>query len=74
MGHYGVVYGELLSLPDSFFIHGIGSILVGGPLVEWIIGVLEGGLIVGGLSTFGAALYSIGSPKNSIRKYEISLK
>jgi len=35
---------------------------------------LEGAALVGGLSAVGAALYSIGIPKDSIIKYETSLK
>ena len=57
-----------------FFIPGVGPIVVGGPLVSWIIGALEGALVVGGMSALGAALYSIGIPKDSILKYETSLK
>jgi hypothetical protein len=43
-------------------------------LVAWIIGALEGAVIFGGLSAIGAALYSIGIPKDSVLKYEKSLK
>jgi Alternative complex III, ActD subunit/Heat induced stress protein YflT domain len=68
-GLWGVLFGSAL-----FFIPGIGPIVVGGPLVAWIIGVLEGAVIVGGLSAVGAALYGMGIPKNSIVKYETSLK
>jgi hypothetical protein len=35
---------------------------------------LEGAALIGGLSAVGAALYSIGIPKDSILKYETSLK
>ena len=68
-GLWGILFGSAL-----FFIPGIGLIVVGGPLVAWIIGVLEGAIIVGGLSAVGAALYGMGIPKNSIVKYETSLK
>ena len=68
-GLWGVLFGSAL-----FFIPGIGPIVVGGPLVAWIIGVLEGAAILGGFSAVGAALYGIGIPKNSIVKYETSLK
>jgi hypothetical protein len=56
------------------FVPGIGPIVVGGPLVAWIIGTLESAVVLGGLSAVGAALYSIGIPKDSIVKYEVSLK
>jgi hypothetical protein len=57
-----------------FAIPGIGPILVAGPLVAWIIGGLEGAVVVGGLSALGAGLYSIGIPKDSVVKYEAALK
>ena len=68
-GLWGFLFGSAF-----FFIPGIGPIVVGGPLVSWIIGALEGAVIVGGMSTVGAALYSIGIPKDSVLKYETSLK
>ena len=57
-----------------FFIPGIGPLIVFGPLVGWIVGALEGAVVVGGLSALGAALYSIGIPKDSIMQYETALK
>jgi hypothetical protein len=44
------------------------------PLVGWIVGVLEGALVVGGLSALGAGLYSIGIPKDSVIEYETQIK
>jgi hypothetical protein len=43
-------------------------------LVVWILGTIESAILVGGLSAIGAALYSIGIPKDSILKYELALK
>jgi hypothetical protein len=57
-----------------FAIPGIGPVLMAGPLVAWIIGVLEGVIVVGGLSAIGAGLYSIGIPKDSVIKYETAIK
>ncbi len=57
-----------------FAIPGIGPVLVAGPLVSWIVGALEGAVVVGGLSALGAALYSVGIPKDSVLKYETALK
>ena len=68
-GLWGLLFGSAL-----FFIPGIGPIVVGGPLVAWIIGALEGAVVIGGLSAIGAALYSMGIPKGSVLKYETSLK
>jgi len=40
----------------------------------WIVGALEGAVVTGGLTALGAALYSIGIPKNSIVQYETEVK
>ena len=70
---WGGVWGLLLG--SAFFaIPGIGPVLVAGPLVAWIIGALEGAVVVGGLSAIGAGLYSIGVPKDSILQYETAIK
>ena len=45
-----------------------------GPLVSWIVGALEGAVVVGGLSAIGAGLYSLGIPKDSILRYETALR
>jgi len=68
-GIWGLLFGAAF-----FAIPGIGPILVGGPLVSWIIGALEGAAVVGGVSALGAGLYSIGIPKNSVLKYETAIK
>lgn len=36
--------------------------------------MLEGAVVVGGLSALGAGLYSIGIPKDSILEYETQIK
>jgi uncharacterized membrane protein len=68
-GFWGLLFGSAM-----FFIPGIGPLIVFGPLVGWIVGALEGAVVVGGLSALGAGLYSIGVPKNSIMQYETALK
>jgi uncharacterized membrane protein len=68
-GFWGLLFGSAL-----FVIPGIGPLLVFGPLVGWIIGALEGAVVVGGLSALAAALYSIGIPKDSIMQYETAIK
>jgi uncharacterized membrane protein len=55
-------------------IPGIGPLLAAGPLVGWIVGALEGAVVVGGLSALGAGLYSIGISKDSIIEYETQIK
>src|ERR1039457_6299569 len=64
-GFWGLLFGSAF-----FMIPGLGPILVAGPLVAWIVGGLEGAVLVGGLSALGAGLYSIGIPKNSVGKNE----
>jgi uncharacterized membrane protein len=76
-GKLGAFWGGFWALlfGSAFFIvPGIGPLVVGGPLVSWIVAALEGAAIVGGLSAVGAALYSIGIPKDSVLKYETSLR
>jgi len=55
-------------------IPGIGPIIAAGPIVAWIIGALEGAVVVGGISALGAGLFSLGIPKDSVVKYETSIK
>ena len=70
---WGGIWGLLLG--SAFFaIPGIGPVLVAGPLVAWMVGALEGSVIVGGLSAIGAGLYSIGIPKDSIVQYESAIR
>ena len=51
-----------------------GSVVVLGYLGAVVIAGLENAVLVGGLSALGAALYSIGIPKNSVLEYEAALK
>jgi hypothetical protein len=76
-GRLGAFWGGLwgLLLGGAFFvIPGIGPVLVGGPLVGWIIGGLEGAAAMGSMTALGAGLYGIGIPKDSVLKYEMALK
>lgn len=68
-GLWGLLFGAAF-----FWVPGIGPVLVGGPLVAWIIAALEGAVVVGGLSAIGAGLYSLGIPKDSIVMYEAAVK
>src|SRR5664279_283420 len=68
-GLWGMLFGSAF-----FLIPGFGPLLVAGPLVAWIVGALEGAVVVGGLSAVGAGLYSLGIPKDSILQYERALK
>jgi uncharacterized membrane protein len=68
-GIWGLLFGTAF-----FLVPGLGPVLVAGPAVAWIVGALEGAVVVGGLSAIGAGLYSIGIPKDSIVRYEVALK
>jgi hypothetical protein len=67
-GIWGMLFGSAF-----FLIPGVGPLLVAGPLVAWIVGALEGAVVVGGLTAVGAGLYSLGIPKDSILRYERAL-
>jgi hypothetical protein len=68
-GFWGLLFGSAL-----FVIPGLGPILAAGPVVAWIVGALEGAVLVGGVSALGAGLFSIGIPEDSIVQYEAALK
>ena len=56
------------------WVQGIGQVLVAGPLANWIIGALEEAGMVGGLTSLGAGLHSIGIPKKTVVQYETEVK
>jgi uncharacterized membrane protein len=68
-GFWGLLFGSAF-----FAIPGIGAVLVAGPVIAWIVGALEGAVVVGGLSAIGAGLYGMGIPKDSVLQYETALK
>jgi uncharacterized membrane protein len=68
-GFWGLLFGSaFLAIP------GLGAVLAAGPVVAWIVGALEGAVVVGGLSALGAGLVGMGIPKNSVIEYEMALK
>jgi hypothetical protein len=68
-GLWGLLFDSAL-----FTIPGIGPVLLAGPLVSWILAVLEGAVVFRGVSALGAGLISIGIPKHSVVQYETALK
>jgi len=52
----------------------IGHVVVLGYLATVLISGIENAVVVGGLSALGAALYSIGVPKDSVIQYETALR
>jgi len=82
MSHAKAQEGEV-STPDlwdgltgatSVVLPGIGTTLIGGPLVAGIVATLKGTIVVGGLSVLGVGLYMLGIPTSSIPRYESSLR
>lgn len=67
-GLWGWLFGTVFMLPV------IGHVFVLGYLATAVVSAIEGAIIVGGLSAFGAALYSLGIPKDSVITYESALK
>jgi hypothetical protein len=68
-GLWGLLFGSAF-----FMIPGVGPFLMFGPIVSWVVGALEGAVLVGGMSAIGAGLYGMGIPEKSVLKYETSLK
>lgn len=76
-GKFGLFWGWIWGLlfgSAFFLIPGIGPVMVGGPLVSYIVGALEMAVVTGGLTALGGALASIGIPKDSVIRYETALK
>ncbi|MGP0088443.1 MAG: hypothetical protein ACLPKB_00530 [Xanthobacteraceae bacterium] len=68
-GLWGWLFGSLfLTVPV------VGHVVVLGYLAAVVVSAIEGAVVVGGLSALGAALYSIGIPKDSVIDYEAALK
>ena len=76
-GKWGAFWGGLWGLlvgAAFLIVPGVGPVVAAGSIVDWIVAALEGAVIVGGLSALGAGLYGLGIPKNSVVKYETSIK
>ena len=76
-GKFGLFWGAIWGLlfgSAFLIIPGFGPIVVGGPLVGWIVGALETAVVTGGVTALGGALTGIGIPKDSVLQYETALK
>ena len=68
-GFWGLLFGGLfMTIPF------VGHVVVLGYLATVVLAGLENAVVVGGLTALGAALYSLGIPKNSVLQYETDLK
>jgi hypothetical protein len=76
-GKNGAFWGGVWSL---FFggifltIPMVGPVMVLGHLTAMVVAAVEGAILFGGLSALGAALFSIGIPKDSVIEYEQAVK
>jgi hypothetical protein len=52
----------------------VGHVVVLGYLASIAVAAIENALVVGGLSALGAAIYSMGIPKDSVLAYETTVK
>jgi hypothetical protein len=76
-GKYGAFWGGLWGwLFGGIFVTvtGVGPVVVLGYLAAVVVSAIETAVVVGGLSALGAALYSIGIPKDSVINYETAVK
>jgi hypothetical protein len=68
-GLWGLFFGGLfLTIPV------VGHVVVLGYLVATMLSAVESAVVVGGLSALGAALFSLGIPKDSVIQYEAAVK
>ena len=68
-GLWGLFFGGMfLTLPVT------GPVILVGYVAAAVVSAAEGALMVGGLSALGAALFSIGIPKDSVVQYEQAVK
>jgi hypothetical protein len=68
-GLWGMFFGGLfVTIPV------VGHVIVLGYLAAMAISAVESAIVVGGLSAVGAALFSIGVPKDSAIEYETAVK
>ena len=68
-GFWGLLFGGLfMTIPL------VGHVVVLGYLATVVLAGIENAIVVGGLSALGAALYSLGIPKDSVLAYETAVK
>ncbi|HEY0294100.1 MAG TPA: DUF1269 domain-containing protein, partial [Bordetella sp.] len=66
---WGLLFGGVfLAVPV------LGSVVVLGHLAAIVVSIVEGAVVMGGLSAIGAAIASLGIPKDSVIKYETAVK
>jgi len=64
----------LLRSPAVFILPDLGLIALAGPIVAALVSVLDGAVVLGGVSALGAALMQIGVHRDQAVTYETTLK
>lgn len=70
---WGGLWG-LLAGAAFFWVPGFGPLAAAGPIVSLLVKGLEGVAIGGGFGALGAALYSMGVPRDNVTQYEKAVK
>jgi hypothetical protein len=70
---WGGIWGLLVG-SAVFLIPGIGPVMMAGPIVGLVLGLLEGSVVGGGVGLLGAGLYSLGLPKEKVIECEVAIK
>ena len=76
-GKYGAFWGSLWALlAGGLFLSVplVGSVVVLGGFAAVVLTAIEGAVVGGGIGALGAAMFSIGIPKNTVLQYEDMLK
>ena len=76
-GKYGAFWGGIWGLFFSGVFVAIpvmGPVVVLGHLAAVVVAMVEGAVVMGGLTAIGAAIVSLGIPKDSVIKYETAVK
>jgi uncharacterized membrane protein len=76
-GKFGAFWGGLWGLLAGglyMTVPLIGPVVVLGHFAAMVLAAIEGAVVTGGLSALGAALFSIGIPKNTVLQYEQAVK
>jgi hypothetical protein len=67
-------FWDLLGDGGFFIVPGIGPVVFAGPFIQTLVATIDAGRAVGGLSALGAAIHSLGIPKDSVFSYETEIR
>jgi hypothetical protein len=72
-GKFGAIWGGLWGMLFGSGIF-LVPVIVAGSFAALLVATLEGAVVMGGFTAIGAALFSIGIPKDTVLRYETDLK